>query len=191
MQFINKIQQDATMYQKFVIAYLYESQHVSGDTPPNIGSLKLYWQPMFFYMWQVVWTCSWWTCQAQCAWHDHQLYVQTTYHVWKTRGYQCSLRLLMMGGVSPETCWASYKYGKTKFWYIVSSCILFMNLWRLHVPDAVYFACSDVTETSEHDIGEVMCPPHQWPRHPPCLWHPSETERSQKYCEMKVGTNVQ
>ena len=29
----------------------------------------------------------------------------TTFHACKTRGCQCSL-----GGVSPETCWASYKY---------------------------------------------------------------------------------
>jgi hypothetical protein len=29
----------------------------------------------------------------------------------QTRGCYCSFRLLMMGGVSPETCWASYKYG--------------------------------------------------------------------------------
>ena len=34
----------------------------------------------------------------------HQLHVQTTFHVCKTRGCQCSFRLLMMGGVSPETC---------------------------------------------------------------------------------------
>ena len=27
-----KIQQDATMYQNFIIPYLYEAQHVSGDT---------------------------------------------------------------------------------------------------------------------------------------------------------------
>jgi len=47
-------------------------------------------------------------CQGQCAVPDnvhqlhHQLYklhVQTTFHVWKTRGCQCSFRLLMMGGV--------------------------------------------------------------------------------------------
>jgi hypothetical protein len=31
-----KIQQDATMYQNFIIPYLYEAQHVSGDIPPNI-----------------------------------------------------------------------------------------------------------------------------------------------------------
>jgi hypothetical protein len=33
----------------------------------------------------------------------------------------------MMGGVSPETCWASYKY-EIKFWYTVVSCwIFFVN----------------------------------------------------------------
>jgi hypothetical protein len=34
------------MYQNFIIPYLYEAQHVSGDTPPNIRSLKLHWQPV-------------------------------------------------------------------------------------------------------------------------------------------------
>ena len=32
----------------------------------------------------------------------------TTFHVCKTRGRLCSFRLLMMGGVSPETCWVSF-----------------------------------------------------------------------------------
>ena len=31
-----------------------------------------------------------------------------------------------MGGVSPETCWASYKYGIIKFSYIVASCWIFL-----------------------------------------------------------------
>jgi len=30
------------MYQKFFISYLYEAQHVSGDTPPIIRSIKLH-----------------------------------------------------------------------------------------------------------------------------------------------------
>jgi hypothetical protein len=33
-----KIQQDATMYQHFIIAYLHEAQHVLGDTPLIIRS---------------------------------------------------------------------------------------------------------------------------------------------------------
>jgi len=36
---IKKIQQDATVYQNF-ISYLYEAQHVSGETPPVIRSRK-------------------------------------------------------------------------------------------------------------------------------------------------------
>jgi len=60
------------MYQNFIIPYLYEAQHVSGDTPHIIRSLKLHWQPLVFHTWKVVghvvggqgpwcWTCSWWT----------------------------------------------------------------------------------------------------------------------------------
>jgi len=75
VQFIKKIQQDATIYQNFIIPYLYEAQHVSGDTPPIIGSGG-----------------------------PSTATRPTTFHVWKTRGCQCSFRLLMMGGVSPETC---------------------------------------------------------------------------------------
>jgi hypothetical protein len=35
----------------------------------------------------------------------------TTFHACKTRGCLCSCELLMMGGVSPETCWDLYKHG--------------------------------------------------------------------------------
>jgi hypothetical protein len=54
------------------------------------------------------------------------------FHICKTRGYQCSFRLLMMGGVSPETCWASCKY-EIKFWYTVASCwIFYTNYTMMH-----------------------------------------------------------
>jgi hypothetical protein len=57
----------------------------------------------------------------------------TTFHLWKTRGCQCSIRLLMMSGVLPETCWASYKYGIKRFWYLLASCwIFFMNCTMMH-----------------------------------------------------------
>jgi hypothetical protein len=32
----------------FILTYLYEAQHVSGDTPPIIRSLKLHWQPLTY-----------------------------------------------------------------------------------------------------------------------------------------------
>jgi len=38
------------MHQNFIIPYLYEAQHVSGDTPSIIRSLKLYWQPLVFFI---------------------------------------------------------------------------------------------------------------------------------------------
>ena len=43
-----------TMYQNFIIPYLYEARHVSGDTPPIIRSLELHWQPLVFHAWKVV-----------------------------------------------------------------------------------------------------------------------------------------
>jgi len=86
----------------FIIPYLYKAQHVSGDTPPIIRSLKLHWQPLVFHRWKAVGSVVGGRCPPTI--------LPTAFHVWKTRGCQCSFRLLIMGGVSPETCWASYKY---------------------------------------------------------------------------------
>jgi hypothetical protein len=115
------------VYQNFIIPYLYEAQRVSGDTQPIIRSLKLHWQPLVFHTWKVVWTCSWWTLSGtHCAWQRPPTTRPTTFHVWKIRGCQCSFGLLVVGGVSPETCWASYKYGIITFWYNVASCWIFI-----------------------------------------------------------------
>jgi len=82
------------MYQNFIIPYLYEAQHVSGDTPPIIRSLKLYWQPLVFHTWKFDTVPD----------NVHQLHVQQPSTYEKTRGCQYSFRLLMMGGASPERC---------------------------------------------------------------------------------------
>jgi hypothetical protein len=42
------------MYQNFIIPYLYEAQHVSGEIPPIIRSLKLHWQSLELYTWRFV-----------------------------------------------------------------------------------------------------------------------------------------
>jgi hypothetical protein len=94
VQFIKKIQQDATMYQNFIIPYLYEAQHVLGNTPPIIKSLKLHWQPLVFHTWKVV---------GHSVPDIHQLHVQQP-SMYTKPGCQCSFWLLMMGGVWPETC---------------------------------------------------------------------------------------
>jgi hypothetical protein len=52
---------------KFFILYLYETQHVSSDTPLIIRSLKLQWKPLVIHMWKVVGRVVGGHCQAQCA----------------------------------------------------------------------------------------------------------------------------
>jgi len=46
------------MYQNFIISYLYEAQHISGETPPIIKSLKLHWQALLLHMWKVDGRCQ-------------------------------------------------------------------------------------------------------------------------------------
>jgi len=60
------------MYQTFIIPYLYESQHVSGDTPLIIRSLKLHKHPLVFHKWKVVGRVVGGRCQEQ-----HNLVVYT------------------------------------------------------------------------------------------------------------------
>jgi hypothetical protein len=55
------------MYQNFIIPYLYEAQHVLGDTPPTIRSPKLHWQFLVFCAWKVVGCVVGGRCQAYCA----------------------------------------------------------------------------------------------------------------------------
>jgi hypothetical protein len=65
------------MYQNFIIPYLYEAQHVSGNTPPIIRSIELHWQPLVFYTLKVVGRVVGGRCQAHTVPDDiHQLYVQ-------------------------------------------------------------------------------------------------------------------
>ena len=50
---------------KFIIPYLYEAHHVSGDTPHIIRSLKLHWQPLVLHTWKVVGRVVARPCQAE------------------------------------------------------------------------------------------------------------------------------
>jgi hypothetical protein len=113
-QFIKKNLTRFNNVSQFIILYLHEVQRV-------VGGL----------------------CRTHTV-HDnvHQLHVRqrppttrpTTFHVWITRGCQCSFRLLMTGGVSPETCWASYKYGIINFDALLHLFgFFFMNFTMMHV----------------------------------------------------------
>jgi len=58
-----KIQQDATMYQNFNIPYLYEAQHVSGDTAHHQEPKTALAASGFAYV-EGCWTCACWTLSA-------------------------------------------------------------------------------------------------------------------------------
>jgi hypothetical protein len=59
----------------FTIPYLYEAQHVSGDMPPIIRSLKLHWRPLVFYTREVVGRVDGGRCQA----HTVHTYIRIWY----------------------------------------------------------------------------------------------------------------
>jgi len=97
------------MYQNFIIPYLYEAQHVSGDTPSIIRILKLHWQPLVFYTWKVVWTRIWWTLSATVG------LTPSTYEIPEAAS-------VVLG----SWWWAvwypkhvPYKYGIIKFWSLM------------------------------------------------------------------------
>jgi len=86
--FVKKIQRDATMYQNVIIPHSYEAQHVLGDTPPIIRSLKLYCQPLVFSYMEGWRTCSWWTLLGTLCPTTSTSCMSNNLHVWKTRGCQ-------------------------------------------------------------------------------------------------------
>jgi hypothetical protein len=73
----------------------------------------------------------------------HQLHVQQSSTYEKTGSCQCSFRHLMMGGVSPETCWSSYKYEIIKKFDTLSHFVgfFFMNCTMTHGSTNVKFVC--------------------------------------------------
>ena len=67
--FIKKNSTRCNDVSKFYYSIIIWVQHVSGDTPPIIRSLKLHWQPLVFLHVEGCWTCSWWTLSGTyCAW---------------------------------------------------------------------------------------------------------------------------
>jgi len=84
----------------------------------------------------------------------HQLHVQTTFHVWETRGCQCSFGLLMMGSVSPETCWALCNYGIIKFDTLLHLVgFFFMNFTMMHGSTNIKFILLPLGNSLLHPLG--------------------------------------
>jgi len=44
----------------------------------------------------------------------------------------------MMGGVSPETCWAIKKHWSNKFYYKVASCLFFLWVNNISMFQLIY-----------------------------------------------------
>jgi len=72
-------------------------------------------------------------------------FVRHTAHHRELKNCNCSLwfyirffccRPLMMGGVSPETCWAIKKHWNNKFYYTAASCWFF--LWDLYYDARIH-----------------------------------------------------
>ena len=73
VRFVQKQPTRCNSVSKFIISYLYEAQHVSGDTPPIIRSLKLHQRPLVLYTWKVVGRVVGGRCQAESAVRLHHL----------------------------------------------------------------------------------------------------------------------
>ena len=132
------------MYQNFIIPYFKRSstcfrQHIAHHQEPKTAQAA----SGFAY----VIGCRMCHCLTSGTLPDN---VQQL-HVWqpstvscKTRGCLCSFRLLMMGGMSPETCWASFKIRNNKIW--IHRCILLgfsvRNVLRCTDPQTPSFQSS-------------------------------------------------
>jgi len=101
---------------------------------------------------------------ALCSWRRPPTTRPTTFHVCKTRGCQCSFRLLMMGGVSPETCWALYKYGIINFLCIVASCLIFLYEVIIRAVHLISINGQDVVGIFDIDtnLGVLVCRLISW-----------------------------
>jgi hypothetical protein len=88
------------------------------------------------------WTCSCWTASTSYTSEELPRSKKSTRYTSdnllraKTQRLPCSFRLLMMGGVSPETCWASYKYRIVN--NLIYYCVLLdFSLWTWNLNFAI------------------------------------------------------
>jgi len=109
--------------------------------------LKLHLQPLVLCTWRIVGRVV--TGRCQVTWLRPVTTRPTNLHVRKTRGCKCSFKLLMMGGVSPKTRRASYKY-EIKFWYTVASCWIFLNVNYTMMHGSTYITFTEIYFQPSH-----------------------------------------
>ena len=114
------------MYENLLFQCFLIAQNVSGDTPPIIRSSK------------TVIAASCFTYVFGCRplrWLSHRSGRQPKTYV-KQEAAITVFELLMMGSVSPETCWAIKKYWNNKFYYTVASFWFF--LWDFYYDARIH-----------------------------------------------------
>jgi hypothetical protein len=93
------------------------------------------------------WTCSWWTLLGTLC-----LTMSTNYQRMKNQRLPVQFWLLMMGVVSPETCWALCKYGIIKI--LIHCCILDFSLrivlWCTDLRTSSGTLCQHCLEESKY-----------------------------------------
>ena len=131
------------------------TQHVSGDIPPIIKSSK------------TVIAASGFTHVFGCRplrWLSHCSNRQPLTCV-KPEAAITVFELLLVGGVSPETCWAVKKHWNNKFYCMVASCWFFLQdlcyyarIHEHHVSDKTLKNCENLVAVEHWDhLGMWQC----------------------------------
>ena len=118
-------QPDATIFQ-FLILMLFTAQHVSGVFPAITRSSMTAVAASGFIF--VSW---WWSCCVRGRVgrpdREHSTAITTI-----RRGCYCSHELLMMGGRTPETCWAVKKRQDNKLLNCCFWLVIYLNCTMMH-----------------------------------------------------------
>jgi len=144
---------------------LNEAQHVSGDTPPIIRSLKLHKQPLVLHTWKVVGRAVVGRCQVV---YVQQLHVRQPSTYAKPEAVCAVLGSWWWGGVSPETCWASFKIRNNKI--LIHCCILLVchcrNCTMMHGSTNIRFKGSGICKikTTGLNWAAFLCVIAEWHR---------------------------
>jgi len=99
---------------------------------------------------------------AYATWQRPTSVRPANFHVCKTRGCLCSFRLLIMGGVSSETYWASFKIRKNKNFdtmlHLVAFFTLRIVLWCMDPRTSKSWSVSTRICATQHTERETSIP---------------------------------
>jgi hypothetical protein len=108
-------------FHKFITWCLCVAQHISGVSPLIIRSINCI-RGLWFYRWRKAAEPLW---VVVCRRRPTTL--QPIRSNGKTRGSKCSCMLLIKGGETSETCWATHKRQVINLW---NCCILLVDLFE-------------------------------------------------------------